>query len=364
MSIQSAPKVLLLDGDYDHTLAVARELNQQLSALILGVSSSKNSHLSRSRHTHKSLLAPTATDPSYGSKVLAQIEEHLPDVVLPVGYHSTAAMVQLREHLPPSVQLVAPAAEQFSLAVDKIATYEQARLAGIRSPIDYTSVVNLAASAGDLPYPLVAKARHERGGSTISVLQDASDFLAFTASQEDYEYLYQEYIDASEETHAFSGFFLNGDPVVGIAHEEKRSVPRKGGSGTRVRSSFDEEVTSNAIRLMRSLNWSGIAQVEFKRDSRGELVLMEINPKVWASYALASRAGAHVVSAAVAHAIGAHRSEPKYRGIEMVFPLREGYYVSKHDEENVLAAIWSMLWPPARPDLELMDLRAYLPKRK
>jgi len=44
----------------------------------------------------------------------------------------------------------------------------------------------------------------------------------------------------------------------------------------------------------------------------------------------------------------------------MVFPLRELYYAARTDDESVLRSIASICWPPARLDLNLRDVGAWL----
>jgi hypothetical protein len=90
---------------------------------------------------------------------------------------------------------------------------------------------------------------------------------------------------------------------------------------------------------------------------------MEINPKFWASYPLASRYGYRFASTLVAGSLG--RSTDSFgtrraeRG-EMVFPLREVYYSLKHDDESLVRSLTSIAWPPARCDIDPLDLQAWV----
>jgi len=90
---------------------------------------------------------------------------------------------------------------------------------------------------------------------------------------------------------------------------------------------------------------------------------MEINPKFWASYALASQCGCRFASTMVALALDLEtvpRGRSDRRG-ERVFPLRELAYWSEHrDEESLGECLRAMLWPPARPDINLTDPAAAL----
>jgi predicted ATP-grasp superfamily ATP-dependent carboligase len=57
--------------------------------------------------------------------------------------------------------------------------------------------------------------------------------------------------------------------------------------------SFHDEVMEElGTRLLRALDWRGVAMVEFKRDRRtGEYKLLEVNPRFWGSLPLALHCG-------------------------------------------------------------------------
>ncbi len=58
------------------------------------------------------------------------------------------------------------------------------------------------------------------------------------------------------------------------------------------RSFYDPELQSIGIRILKKLNWHGVAMVEFKKDAKsGEYKLIEINPKFWGSLGLAIASG-------------------------------------------------------------------------
>ena len=58
------------------------------------------------------------------------------------------------------------------------------------------------------------------------------------------------------------------------------------------RTVYIPEVREITERLMGALGWHGVAQVEFKFDTKtGEYKLIEINPKFWGTLALSVEAG-------------------------------------------------------------------------
>lgn len=359
-------KVMLLDGQYSHSLPIAAELSRELRAEVLGVAPSRRSHLHRSRYLAKRLIAPLATDPGYVDRILELIELERPQVVVPVGYYSYLSLISVRKKLPEGVSLLAPSNFAFEVAASKSATYELAERLGIDYPKDYTGILDEELVA-KLPYPIFAKARLERGGESTALIRDAVAMEAFDADSIGGDYLLQEYIGAEEYTYAHSGFYVEGEPIATYQHKEIRSVPRRGGSGTRLQTYSDPKLEQEANKLLRELSWDGIAQVEFKRREDGSYVLMEINPKFWASYALASRAGARIAATAVAFTAGRslpERGNQQLKMLEMVFPFREALHVITHlRDESVLRSVGAMMWPPAVWDADPRDLFANIPLR-
>jgi len=362
-------RIMLLDGQYQHTLAIAGELSRDLEADIIGVAPSSRSHLHRSRHVRQTVFAPLAIEDDYVETIVRLAHEHSPDAIVPVGYYSFSKLIAAADQLPDGTALVAPSAGAFAVAESKYASYELARSVGVDAPADYTDALLDSSARESLTFPVFAKAKLERGGQSTAFVADAHALANLDVAGLGGDILLQEYIDSDPYTYAYSGFFVDGEAVVTHQHIELRSVPRHGGSGTRLRTIDESDVREQGQALLRDLRWTGVAQVEFKRRRDGQLVLMEINPKFWASYALASRSGARVASAAVQHFLGsaptsrttASRLRPD---LEMVFPTREALYVLTHRrEENLMKSLGAMLWPPATWDLELLDLYAHIPMR-
>jgi predicted ATP-grasp superfamily ATP-dependent carboligase len=355
-------KIMLLDGQYSHSLPIAAELSRHIEAEILGVAPNGRAHLHRSRFVDRRLTAPIATDPRYLDRVLELVDMTEPDLLVPVGYHSFRLLIDARSSLPPEVALMAPSASAFDVAEDKSQTYRLAASLGVRSPREYAGD---SADLRDLDFPIFAKARKERGGASTALISDASQLAAFVPESLGGDVILQEYIDADPYTYGHCGYFRKGRPLVDFQHLELRSVPRRGGSGTRLRSYSDPALAEQANALLQELEWDGVAQVEFKRARDGSYVLMEINPKFWASYALASRAGACIAATGAADLLGLQAKKPNAKMAlkkEMVFPVREASYVFKNkDHEGYVGSLKAMLWPPASIDLELSDLLAGIP---
>lgn len=366
-------RILLLDGDNSHTLSIASELQRELGAEIVGVGTSSMSALLRSRYCSVKTTAPHASTPEFRTRLLDIVAEHSPDLIIPVGFRSYTAVIEIREQLQQVTRTTASVAKaSFELASDKSATYELAKALGVSVPSDLTDEYTSALVREDysaLRFPVFLKAQLEAGGVTTALVHSLEELRTNLSRMRDDlgTTLVQDFIDTGPETYAHCGYYQKGTPILTFQHVEVRSVPRWGGSGTRVRTYQDHELAALAESLLKELEWDGVAQVEFKRGTAGEYVLMEINPKFWASYALASRAGYLIATVAASSALNnpiQHLLDRPKRQLDMVFPIRELTHVFKNrGRESIMRATKAMLWPPAQTNIDLRDFVAYLPSR-
>jgi predicted ATP-grasp superfamily ATP-dependent carboligase len=86
--------------------------------------------------------------------------------------------------------------------------------------------------------------------------------------------------------------FNKGETRAIFTHKRIREYPESGGPSTLRESVRYPEIEEHATRLLKKLNWHGVAMVEFRIDARNnEPKLMEINPRFWGSLQLAVYSG-------------------------------------------------------------------------
>lgn len=80
--------------------------------------------------------------------------------------------------------------------------------------------------------------------------------------------------------------------VANFVHERISSFPVSGGPSTNRVGIRNDYLLKESVKLLKKLNWRGIAMVEWKFDSTtGTPFLLEINPRFWGSLELAVRSG-------------------------------------------------------------------------
>ncbi len=109
--------------------------------------------------------------------------------------------------------------------------------------------------------------------------------------------------------------FVHGEPVLHFAHERVHEWPLTGGGSCyRKAIKAPPALLESSIRLLKELQWHGVAMVEWKVDAVAGPMLMEVNPRLWGSLALAIDAGVDFPRALLDAAADLPlQPQPKYR---------------------------------------------------
>ncbi|MGQ9424690.1 carboxylate--amine ligase [Gilvimarinus sp. F26214L] len=184
---------------------------------------------------------------------------------------------------------------------DKGRLLQTARSARLPVPdfsiFDRASQVDVKRFSG---YPLVVKPclSHIWTGdrwisTTVRVVnsrEELSEVLRATPYLRDYPFMIQSFIPGSGA--GIFALFDSGEPVTWFAHRRIREKPPRGGVSVLSESvAVDSRLKDYAEVLLRSVNWHGVAMVEFRVAEDGTPYLMEVNTRFWGSLQLAIDAG-------------------------------------------------------------------------
>lgn len=255
-----------------------------------------------SRFTARRYRLPAGDYPETLSGV---IEELAPshDLLMPVTAFSISVVASGAERLAPRIPFFVPPLEAFQIASDKRQTAAVAQRAGVPVPESYSlsemdSITDWAAQMAHR-LPLVIKFSDEdRSGSwapadRYRIVRSRSELVEeYTRMHAIGPYpLVQEYVEG-EGYGFFAVFDRCGAPTAVFCHRRLREYPISGGPSTLCESYYDSALVDVGTRLLKALDWRGVAMVECKRDRRtGEYKVLEINPRFWGSLPLALRCG-------------------------------------------------------------------------
>ncbi|MEQ9061251.1 MAG: carboxylate--amine ligase [Gammaproteobacteria bacterium] len=228
--------------------------------------------------------------------------------VMTIG-ESDILMLQRRAGDLRAVKPIIPDTISFHKVLDKSVTFAEARKIGIRVPRSWSvaSLEQLALLRAELPFPLVLKWSNPH--DVAAKLQAAGLPL------DKYRYVYSfkelvEYLARFESVgqmpliQEFCGgtglgqmvFMYQGQPVQRFQHARLLEMPPEGGVSAVCRSlapDLHAGLMAKSIELLRRLEWSGPAMVEYRYDAAsGQACLMEVNGRFWGSMPLAYHANA------------------------------------------------------------------------
>ncbi len=271
-------KVLITDAAYTHTLGAVRSLGRA-GIHVAALSPHRGAVSFFSRYCREKILCPDPQDEEQYIEFIAnQLQENPVDVLMPVGYLSTVAISRHEKELLPLARIPVAGYASMEVACNKQKTMQLASSLNIPSPCEYMSAEEI------IGYPVVAKEPY--GSGKIRYISSPREFEHLDLTG----YLLQEYIPG--QGYGFFALFNRGKVRAYFMHRRKREFPVTGGPSTCAESIYDEEVKRIGLQLLESLQWHGVAMVEFKKDDRdGIFKLMEINPKFWGSLDLSIASG-------------------------------------------------------------------------
>jgi D-aspartate ligase len=104
----------------------------------------------------------------------------------------------------------------------------------------------------------------------------------------------QEFVPGwGEAQFSYAALCKDGRPTASVVARRVRQFPMDFGRFSTYVETVDEpRVVEAAVRLLAGIDFSGLAEVEFKRDPRdGQYKLLDVNPRVWGWHTLGQRAG-------------------------------------------------------------------------
>jgi predicted ATP-grasp superfamily ATP-dependent carboligase len=211
---------------------------------------------------------------------------------------------QLALHIEESRQrfrYVGPAWALYEKLYDKRLNYRWCLEHGICSPVSYLPEARDDLPNGQLDYPFIVKPAFKRNFKQYSkakavVVHSSSQLQALLQGQlsalDIHEILYQEIIPGGGgQQWSYAGLFVQGSPVAAFtACRARQHPPDFGRASTYVIAEHDPEVESESRKVMAALQYTGLGEVEWKRDPRnGQLRFLEVNARCWGWHALSGR---------------------------------------------------------------------------
>ncbi len=244
------------------------------------------------------LMQMQAADPDYGRTVFDYAARIGAGSVMTIGEGSHNALITYRDREQPEAHLFSPPRQVFDRALDKHALMKTCETLGI--PVARGMMLEQAVTSGagcDLVYPLVCRTRNQVRGVGVAPWKVAyagdADQLSriYEANAEvASNILVQEYHPGAEEhVHVL---MHQGEAFMAGAYIGEHHMPLAGGVTVRRVICDHKGPWEDTIRLLKALEWCGVATAQFHYDTRtGRYIFVELNPRYCAGIGTVIRAG-------------------------------------------------------------------------
>jgi predicted ATP-grasp superfamily ATP-dependent carboligase len=307
-------KAIVLNGSYQQALIVARSLAKQGVSVCIGNEAkgiqSYFGEAMLSKYCKKRFLypSPEKTPDQFIEKINAVSKKNGAKILFPVGADTSIAVSKFREQLNPEIRTPLADDNLIQKAHDKYKCLKFADSIGISIPKTQLLRALSDDDIDSLKLPVVLKPRKGSGNFGVKIIHETAELFelqeALTCNVKKMDDENNEQFLIYDQSDPIIQDFIDGQIVDACAFAEHgevkailtqirlKTLPPKGGFGVMNRTVSVPEVKDQAVHLLESLGWHGVAQVEFKFDSKTKSYkLMEINPKFWGTLALSVAAG-------------------------------------------------------------------------
>lgn len=242
-------------------------------------------------------------------------------ILFPTRDDDLVFLNRYRRELEPYYVPVIPSEGALDTCLDKWETFRCAENAAVSTPRSWRieSPEQLAdCLREEIAFPCVLKPlssyhwrkgrNWERVGSRKAICVASSEEL-----RKEYESiagaerraLLQELVQGGDDQLLVAACYLDPEsrPVASFTCQKLLQSPEGFGTGFIVQTVKKPEILPDAFRLLQAMRFTGIAEVEFKRDSRTQQYkLIEVNPRPWDQHRLGQSCGVDLIYIAYCHA--------------------------------------------------------------
>lgn len=317
MSSATPLTLLVPDGESGQALKAIRCLAERGNVIIHVVSRDKKAPVRLSRHvasfTHIDRLA---SEDEYVSFLKETIRVKQATMLFPILEKTIGLVAAERSRFEALCRLpLIPDSEAFRIATDKRLLGKFMHDHKVPAPLTYVFHRDDWSEelADSLSFPMLAKPGCGGFGRNIKTISNRDELKSFLLdeSRDPAEFAVQPFIEGSDID--CSVICQNGTIA---AHTIQRTIlasARRYGPPTGIEFVDNHEVLNIVARLMRLLNWDGVAHVDLRKGLDGNYYVLEINARYWGSLIGSLSAGVNFPSIACSLAMGETVDNPDVR---------------------------------------------------
>lgn len=223
--------------------------------------------------------------------------------LIPTDDYAVTLASVYHDLLSKQYRVTVPSWEKLQWACDKRQLHKLAKKLGIDQPWTICIPTKEELAHIDCPFPVILKPairlkpnslaipkawRADNHQELLTRLEEAAGFIPPE------NLILQEMVPGGGETQfSYAALCKDGSPLASIVARRLRQYPKDFGQFSTFVETVDEpQVVNSAERLLAAARFTGLAEVEFKKDPRdGRFKLLDVNPRVWGWHTLSVRAG-------------------------------------------------------------------------
>lgn len=259
----------------------------------------KYNYADSSRYLDKKLYCDApASSSDYFNAVKVFIQQNNIDAVIPMGDLAAEFLSKNKEILQEIVHFKMPDYQDFVCAIDKNRLMALCKEKNYPHPYTINTVSDIKTiNKKEIPFPLLIKPNITCGARGMTLVHSYEELLEkLPLVQSKYgdchlqQYVKQGGAQVEVQLYVDENKHLINSSVI----YKYRWYPEKGGSSCCAKSVKNDKIVDILYHLLLDLNWVGFADFDTIEDpDTGELLIMELNPRVPACVKCAIEAGIH-----------------------------------------------------------------------
>lgn len=290
-------RALLIQADTTQTLPIVQNLEEngwQVDIII----SSKWTYGYGTKYASKKFIFKDYHDiDRYANFVLNLLKNYSYDIILPMADEGAPLMSKFSKELSKYTKFVIPSYDVFQEGYDKHKLMEHCVRLGIPHPktVSVHDDILPLDKIKTLKFPVLIKPNFSSGARGITQVNSIEDLTS------KFKYIYNQYGGCHIQELIPEGgkqikiqLYINkdGNLIQFSVISKDRWYPNKGGSSCCNKSIEHPKIVEKCYKLLKEIKWIGYADFDTIEDPRsGELLVMELNPRVPACVKTAFEAG-------------------------------------------------------------------------
>lgn len=302
LTFSKMKKVLILDGGAAHAMAIA-ECLKPAGYYVAVLCDGKNEYGYHTKFADERFLGPDSHSPEYADYVLEFLHTNKFDVLIPTSDTTAEFMSFHKSELEKVTGILMPSRDVFEKGYDKNKLMHACKEYGFPHPvtIDLTEefggegVFEETEPLKSFPYPALLKPNITSGGRGMTLVNNVDELRAV------YPSVHGQYGNCHLQQYIRSGgkqikVQIMTDKEGNVAYSsviwKQRYYPVNGGSSCCNVTVSNPKIVDVCGQVLKCIGWVGFADFDLiENPDSGELLIMEINPRIPACIRSAFKSG-------------------------------------------------------------------------